>query len=315
MRWLRNVFILSLVLFVFGPVARADTYNVNATVPYDTPTIPATYDNSLNGFSSSVRLTRIFGTCQQVFPSSVIAIYRDGVLIGSTTCSALNRYEVVVDLINGQNTLIAKTLNLNGLYGPDSSKVTVIYSPPTERPTPVPGAPAIVVQDANSTLSIITNTPFQVVNSKSKTVSVSISVDGGSNPYVVELNWGDGTVDSRQVSLSGTYIFSHDYSKPGSYTAKASVTDVLGVRREQFFAVVALGTLDQQASKQDVVKQQPSSVASADTYAYMWWILLAVVLVGVGVLAGLALATRTSAVVAKQKQRKKYPARKSSEKK
>lgn len=228
-------------------IARADTYNVSATVPYDTPSTASTFGGSFDGLASPTRAVALSGTCQYVYPASIVAIYRLGVLMASTACTVTNTYQLDVTLVDGQNVLLARTYNMNGLYGPDSVSITVSYTPPA---VPLPQTPPqVATQDAPSTLSIVTQAPFHVVDAKHTTVQVSVLVDGGATPYTIELNWGDGTTESKQVSASGTYTFEHEYEKPATYQARARVTDVLGVSREQVFAVVAPGALAESVSK------------------------------------------------------------------
>jgi hypothetical protein len=301
MKWTKKLLAVGLAVFSLSGIARADTYDVSAVVPYDTPSQAATFDTSLSGLSSPSRSIRLFGTCQPVYPSSIVAVYRGTDMAGSTTCSAGGSYELQVILVNGSNTFMARTYNQNGAHGPDSNTVTVSFVPPTEPIKSTDNAPSPIEKD--TTLSISSDTPFQIISEAKKTIAVTISVDGGLNPYTIELNWGDGVVETRQVEGAGTYTFTHEYSKPASYKAKASVTDVLGVRREQEFAVVSSGAQSQEASKPTA--QTSITTKAKRSYVMLWWVLLGVLLLVCGIEIGIRIGARSRVVVGAKKRRKK----------
>lgn len=269
---------------VVGHGALADSYNVSATVPYDTPTIPATIDNPADGYVSSVKTVLVSGTCQQVFPTSIVAIERAGQRIGSTACTNANTFQVGVDLAVGVNSLTARTMNSNELYGPDSSPVSITFTPP-----PTPPIPPIVQEDASSDLTITTDKPFAVIAPGVRTITITVGIDGGASPYSIEINWGDGSTETKQVSAAGSYTFSHEYAKPAIYQAKATVTDVLGVSRQNFFAIVVSGELDQQNGKTPNSPASTATIKEGSTYHWydFWWlILLSLLLFFIGLLIG-----------------------------
>ena len=282
-------------------LARADTYNVSATVPYDTPSTAATFASSLSGLNSPTRVVHLNGTCQYVYPASIVAIYRQGILIGSTACAVANIYQLDVSLQDGQNALLARTYNMNGIYGPDSAVITISYTPPA---VVTPGVtPQAVIQNASSDLSIVTQSPFQVVDATHKTVRVSVIVDGGTTPYTIELNWGDGAFESKQVSTSGTYTFEHEYAKPATYQAKARVTDVLGASREQSFVVVSPGPLAEASSG------QPTKVVVVESAKkgppIYWYIFGGLVSLGIGILIGVLISRHRKVGIARKRRKKK----------
>lgn len=301
MKWTKKLLVIGLALFCLNGVAQADTYDVSATVPYDIPSQAATFDATLNGLSSPTRAVRVFGTCQPVYPSSIVAIFRGAEMVGSATCSASGSYEVSVILVDGSNSFIARTYNQNGAYGPDSNLVAISYTPPAQQAIS-PATPPSPIEKETS-LSIATDTPFQVVSEAKKTIAVTISVDGGLNPYTIELNWGDGVVETRQVDGAGTYVFTHEYSKASSYKAKASVTDVLGVRREKEFAVVSSGAQSQEASKP--ISQDSGTSKVRRSYALWWWILAGGLLLFCGIEIGIRIGARSRVAVVAKKRRKK----------
>jgi hypothetical protein len=238
-----KLFVISVIsACVFAPrIAGATSYDVSAVVPFPVPTTPATFDSGLLGQSVQSPLFQVAGTCEFVSPATVVSIFRAGSSIGSTPCSPTGRFQLDIGLVIGVNTLIARSLNISNEYGPDSIAGTVTLSMPTNT-----RAQIIEEQKVQSNLNIVSENPFIALTENSKTAIVSIVVSGGETPYTIELNWGDGTVESRKVDVAGTYVFTHEYAKPGTYRAVAVVTDVLGVQREHYFAVVNAGPISEE---------------------------------------------------------------------
>ena len=264
---MKRVFTLLLMLSALGLVishiAHADSYNVSAVVPYSIPSVPATIDSSLAGISLTEKNLRIFGTCEQSNPANVVIFMRQTQVVGSVSCSASGTYQLDIDLTSGVNTFIARTANLNGVYGPDSQSDNVTYTPPVNNPTTAQR------EDASSDLTIATEQPFITLAAGQKSVTVVVIVAGGQNPYVIELNWGDGSLEQKKVDSPGTYTFTHEYLKSASYQVKAIVTDVLGVSRIQYFAIASASPNKQQSS--ETKNNSVGVVTSCTTWGCKWW--------------------------------------------
>ncbi len=225
--------------------AVADNYQINASIPYAAPTTPAVINAGLDGTTVNSALQTIAGTCELQNPQSVVSIWRGGTSIGSTTCNGT--FSLQIMLVQGPNTLIARTANPSSLYGPDSAPITVTLvlpaspTPPPADPGPQPASAAQEVTATNAgaseNLTIATNQPFSVLSSAND-VTITVTIGGGKNPYDIALNWGDGSVDNHHLDVAGTYSFSHIYQTPGSYTVHGFVHDVLGAFSEFEYAVV-----------------------------------------------------------------------------
>jgi len=279
-----------------GHVVHAETYDVSAVVPYNTPTIPATIDPSLSGSTTSTRLLRLLGSCEVSNPANVIIVIRQTQVLGSASCSASGTYELSVDLVYGVNSFIARTSNLNGVYGPDSQGSSITYVLP-----PVSASPA--VRDSVSDLNISIDQSFLTLGAGQKSVTVTVLVDGGVGPYLIELNWGDGSTVQKSVDSPGSYTFTHEYAKSASFQVRALVTDVLGVSRMQFFAVVSGAPV-----KRDDSPAKPATSAgileSRTEWAYKWWSwLLFLVIFILGLFIG-AKVTRRQMLATKNKRKR-----------
>lgn len=245
---------LFVAVFLLSPATvLADSYQVNASVAFPTPTQAADFDSSLDGTTVQAALQSVSGTCQVQNPVNTVVITRDGSSIGSTPCSG-GAFNLQITLVDGANTLVARTVNPTGQYGPDSPPITMtLYLPPSVTPTPntpVPSAPPSTPQEVTATtnsgaaadLSIVPTEPFGVMNDQTNEVNITVTVGGGTTPYTVRINWGDGSVDTHNIDLPGQYTFSHTYETAGNYTVRGSVQDVLGASTVFNFAVVSTKT-------------------------------------------------------------------------
>jgi hypothetical protein len=242
--------LILIAVWAASVTVHADSYQVNASVPYPTPTQAATFDGSQDGTTVQTALQTLSGTCQIQNPVNTVVISRSGGSIGSAPCTS-GSYSVQVTLVEGTNTLVARTANASGQYGPDSPSITMtLYLPPTVTPTPAtptPTAPAStpdeVIAKTNSgaaaDLTITPSEPFGVMNEQTNAVTLKVTIGGGTTPYTVRINWGDGSVDTHHVDQSGVYEFSHTYQAAGNYTVRGSVQDVLGATTVFNYAVVS----------------------------------------------------------------------------
>lgn len=249
-RWALRI--LSLVLIgtigvgLLSARVSAETYNVNASVPYEAPTQAAVIDSSDDGSVFTDVQQTLSGSCQIQNPATVVSIWRNGESIGSIGCQS-GRFSVMVIFSIGQNTIIARTANASGVYGPDSiPKKFMVNAPipakplPSEvnQPTTAEDRKAAVNQGELSGLSLALDAPFSTLSS-SKQATIRIVVRGGQQPYVLQLKWGDGSIESHSLSDPGTYEYSHTYLVHKTYTAYAYVRDVLGAYTEYMFAIIS----------------------------------------------------------------------------
>lgn len=231
---------------LLGASASADTYDVNASVPYKAPTQAATIASPVeNAVFQDIQQT-VTGTCQQQNPAMVVSIWRNGVVLGSVGCVS-GSFSLTVMLQIGQNTLVAKTANVSGIYGPDSTLRTVAVerpvvvqplAPTASQPTTTAERTAATNQSGISGLSLTTEAPYDILPS-TKQATIRVVVGGGQQPYVLQLKWGDGSTESHSLSEAGTYEFTHTYLVHKTYSVLVNLRDVLGSYTEYVYAVVS----------------------------------------------------------------------------
>jgi hypothetical protein len=275
--------------------ALADSYDVTAVVPFDPPTIPATVVSPANNTILNTNSVVITGTCQVLNPTIIISVWNGSTFIGSTVCLVGGTYSLSVGLYNGSNVLVIKSSNINGLYGPDSSPFTVNFNPNLPVPDPAPtqdsgaggnnnvvSGPANNPQDSGELL-LTSLAPFGVTDSEN-TVSITIRVSGGNNPYTLTIKWGDGTTMTQDLDEEGDYTFNHVYETAGYYNVTALVIDVLGNSRS-FSWTVSPSTQSLTTDNQAEIKS-PVDETNLKPYIYALVTLTALTLVFMSFIVG-----------------------------
>jgi len=269
---------------LFAGNASADTYNVNASVPYEAPTQAATINHVDGGAAVEDVQQTITGTCQIQNPTTVVSIWRDGVVLGSVPCVS-GSFSVQVILQIGQNSLVAKTANASGIYGPDSTKRTYVVKQPVvveplppevNQPTTTESHQAATNQGGISGLTLTTEAPFDILPA-TKQATIRVVVGGGQQPYTLQLKWGDGSTESHSLTEPGTYEFLHTYLVQKTYSVYANVRDVLGAYSEFVFAVVSgtkTTTNTSGSTSNSSSAQQTGPWRLAGVVWYIWLILL-----------------------------------------
>lgn len=188
---------------------------LNAVVPGNAPTEAAVIEEPSNGaiFGDNPILVR--GTC---LSGLLVQIYRNGVFVGSTVCLDDDTFELNVDLVNGQNVLVARVFDALDQSGPDSAAVNVIFSP---------NQPSEGFTQDGSQLILTSNFASRGVD-PGKEMTWPIGISGGSPPYALSWDWGDGETDLYSVADSGTFTATHTYDAAGTYPVIVKATDENG---------------------------------------------------------------------------------------
>jgi hypothetical protein len=271
---------------VFGATAFADTYNVNASVPYEAPSQPAVITTQTEGKVFRDVQQTIAGTCQVQNPASVVSIWRNGIVLGSVGCVS-GTFSLPVMLQIGQNTIVVKTANASGLYGPDSPTRTIMVEHPVtakplpsgvNQPTTVGDQTAATNQGGISGLSLTTETPYAVLPT-TKQATLRVVVGGGQQPYALQLKWGDGSTESHTLDQPGTYEFMHTYLVHKTYSVYVALRDVLGAYTEYTYAVIS-GTKSPSSTATDTEKATASPPREWRFVGLVWYCWVIILIVG-----------------------------------
>jgi hypothetical protein len=210
------VFMLSLVSQF---VSASDSIDVSATVPQIPPMIAPTITSPGNGARFTNDTVRIAGTCPYADPALFIAIYEGTNVIGSTICDNTNHYSVSVSLSVGDHAVFAQVVTFTGNLGMASDTITIT------RYLPRPDASTVVPPDFSLPILpplIIINTQPVLTYSSTGEVVWQGSFTGGTAPYTVHIDWGDGQSNDYIISDHSEHEFRHRYSNNNDIIGNSS---------------------------------------------------------------------------------------------
>ena len=223
-----------------GP--ESGSIGISGTMPGKPPTTAATIQRPSNGQRFSTSPVTFSGTCPK---NTLVEIFKNDIFAGSTVCTDSGTFVVEVDLLIGQNVIIARVYDALNQPGPDSASLTLFYD------ALPPQAGALTPLDfGGNQLLLNTDSAFRGIFPE-QVLSVPINVLGGTQPYAINVQWGDNRNDVISRNDNEVFNASHTYKKPGTYQVILQATDAGG--RVAFLSVAS------------IVNGQPSSVATASS--------------------------------------------------
>lgn len=241
--------IVGLALTAFTATAKtpydgpeAGSIGLTGVMPGKPPTVSATIETPKEGQRFSETPITISGTCPA---ETLVEVFKNDIFAGSSVCSKEGRYSLSIDLMNGQNILVAKVYDALNQPGPDSNARTVFYDG-----LPPQAGPLNSLEFGGAQLLLNTDAVFRGVFPEKEMV-MPIDILGGTPPYAVNVQWGDATnkIIPRKDNVS--FNAAHTYAKPGIYQVSLQASDAAG--RVAFLTVAT------------IVNGQPPVVTSATT--------------------------------------------------
>lgn len=223
-----------------SPGPQAGSIGLSGVVPEKPPTTAATIDKPANGSRFSLSPITVSGTCPA---GLLVEVFKNDIFGGSTVCDEKGNYSIDVDLLFGENSLVTRVYNSLNAPGPDSNKVTVYYDilPPQANPL-------LPIDFGANQMLLLTTSVFRGTF-PGQELNVPIDIVGGTPPYAVNIQWGDGSNKLVPRDNNVTFNVSHTYQKPGIYQITIQGTDAAG--RVAFLTVAA------------IINGQPDAVATA----------------------------------------------------
>ncbi len=263
---LAPIFMMALV----GQLAQASDYMVTATVPASMPSGAPTITTPADGSTIKIADIEISGTCPVIDPAIIITIYDGTTFIGSGQCSVDGTFSVPVSLSVGTHTIVATVVTFTGQTGASSQPVTVIRSQ-----TATPSAPSTPVAKSYTTPSIDLLAGLLYIVTPDKYVTIKSdggaiwrgSFAGGTTPYTVRVEWGDGQTDTHTVADQKEQAFSHTYQHKQVYDIVIRVTDASGGTTT--LHIIALTPYLPPGTIGDISGYQPMAPILAFAQAYM----------------------------------------------
>lgn len=230
----------SFTVFSQSPGPAEGSVSLTGTVHGDAPTVAATITSPEKDVRFLVSPIDISGTCPQ---NTTVQIYKNDIFAGSSVCSSEGQYSSSIDLLFGENKLVARVYDALNQAGPNSTEITVYYDA-----LPAQTDPTTVLDFGGQQLLINTDAVFRGAFPKQE-LTIPVEIIGGSPPYAVNIQWGDATnkIVSRDTAIP--FNAGHAYSKAGTYQISLQVSDAKG--RVAFLTVAA------------IVNGQPESAGTA----------------------------------------------------
>lgn len=233
-------------------------------MPGKPPTTAATIIKPGNGQRFSATPINVAGTCPK---GTLVEIFKNDIFAGSVICSDDGQFSVDIDLMVGQNRLIARVYDNLNQQGPDSNAVIVFYD------ALAPNAAAITPLDFGGAQMLLNTDAIYRGVFPGKEFFMPIEIIGGTPPFALNIQWGDS--ENKVVSRNDNITFKtgHKYQKPGTYQIDIQGTDSTG--RVAFISVAAI-----------VNGQPPVAQSSASTPVpfplWLLWVALALAAAIVG---------------------------------
>ena|SRR5579862_9060516 len=251
----------------------ADDILVKAKVSAPFVTSPPVINSAINGQTYHTVPIEISGTCPT--NAAYVEISRNGFMSGSAICQN-GLFDPEVDLFVGKNVIEAEAFNSTDDEGPASAPVTIYYQPPTSSPalqtSPTAAPPSMP-------LKLTTDFVYKGYYTNQQ-VQWPLEISGGSAPYAVNVEWGDGQNSVISRAAAGQFQISHTYKVPGgfhnSFTIKVQISDVNGnYTYLQFFVIVSPKT---PANTGSIFTKAPPTITGYRLWLWAAWPLYATIL-------------------------------------
>ena len=207
------------------PPPSSNSYGLEAIKTQPAPTTTATIATPNDGASFTTSPITVSGLCTA---GLLVQVYDNDVLVGAINCTG-GSFSIQASLFSGQNELSATQFDGLEQASPDSNHVTVTYNNADFT--------------AFGTLITLTSNYGRRAANPGATLSWPLLLSGGSGPYALSIDWGDGKpAELKSQALSGEVDISHVYDTSGIYHVIVKVTDSNGVSAFIQLVAIANGT-------------------------------------------------------------------------
>ncbi len=186
---------------------------LQGTVPTPPPDKAATIVVPRNGAVFSSNPIQVSGLCTT---DLLVKIFSNNVFVGSAIC-VNGSYDAQIDLFDGRNDLIARIFDALDQPGPDSNVVTVTYRND---------------QFANTGIQPLRLSSIYARRGADPGSELNwpIIISGGTPPYALSVDWGDGKpVSLQSEAFAGNVNIKHTYDTAGTYVIIVKATDKNGM--------------------------------------------------------------------------------------
>lgn len=225
-----------------SPGPEASSVSLTGTMPGKPPVIAAAIKSPNNQARFSASPITFSGSCPA---NTLVEVFKNDIFAGSTPCSEAGIFTLEIDLLNGQNTIIARVYDALNQAGPDSNPITVYYDA-----LPVQASALTTLDFGSAQLLLNTDAVFRG-SFPDKEMSIPIDIIGGTPPFAINIQWGDSNNKVISRNNNTTFKTAHTYKKAGTYQISIQASDAMG--RVAFLTVAS------------IVNGQPNVAATATT--------------------------------------------------
>jgi hypothetical protein len=215
--------------YAASPPPGAGSVGLSGTMPGKAPTVAATITSPGNQQRFSTSPVKFTGTCPA---TTLVEIFKNDIFAGSTPCSDAGTYSVDIDLLIGQNVVVARVYDALNQPGPDSNSVTVFYDA-----LPPQSSPISALNFGGSQLLLNTDAVFRGVFPEEQ-LNIPIDILGGTPPFAINIQWGDSNNKVVPRNDNTAFKVGHVYNKPGTYQVSIQASDAVG--RVAFLTVASI---------------------------------------------------------------------------
>jgi hypothetical protein len=201
------------------PGPEAGSVGLSGTMPKAAPTTAATIGGPGDKQHFGTSPITVSGTCPL---GTMVEVYKNDIFAGSAHCDDQETYTLKIDLLIGQNVLIARVYDALNQAGPDSNAVTVFYD------AVPPQLDSLSFMNFNDRQLLLNTDAIYRGIFPNQLLNIPINIIGGTPPFAVNVEWGDST--NKVLSRSDNLAFNagHTYRKPGTYEISIQATDAQG---------------------------------------------------------------------------------------
>jgi hypothetical protein len=175
-------------------------------------------------------------------------MFKNNVFAGSVQC-ANGSYSIQIDLFSGANELVARVYDDLDQAGPDSNIVNVSFND---------------TKTGSKNRVTLTSNFAKRGAFPGETLTWPLVISGGSGPYAVSIDWGDGTAaDLSSQPFPGAFNIKHIYKDAGIYNIIIKVVDTDG--SSAYLQLVGVGNGPLSQSNTTTGKSASQPVSSANT--------------------------------------------------
>ncbi len=234
----------------FPDQTSSGSVGLQGTISAPPPTKGATISVPSNGAIFTTIPITVSGLCPT---GLLVKVFANNIFVGSTQCQG-GSYSIQIDLFNGQNDLVARVYDALDQAGPDSNTVIVTFND-------------VHFAEFGTHVELTSNYAERGAP-PGQEIDWPILLSGGTGPYAISVDWGDGgPTDLISQDSPGTINLKHVYKTAGAYKIIVKATDKN--QGKAFLQLVGIATGATQSNAQG------GSGGAVIKTVVLWWPALA----------------------------------------